>query len=332
VTTHVDVIVVGQGLAGTALAWHHRWRGRRVLVLDREDTPTPSRVAAGLLTPVTGRRLVPAPGWHHLRSAAAEFYRRVEVDTGRRFFYEDGAVRLFTGRAERELFDRRTDPGFRALVRTPSETDDAAVAAPLGGFEMPSAAQVDVPAYLTASRARFAADGGYRFAAVDPARDVELNPGGVVLPKLGVTAGVLFFCDGPAAVGNPWLADLRWNPAAGEILTVRVPGLVERRVVHCGVWLAPAGDGLFRAGSTYRWDDLHPEPTDAGREEIVAKLSAFLRLPFEVVGHEAAVRPVLADGRPIAGWHPLHPRIGFVNGLGSKGALLAPSLAARLVG
>src|ERR1700754_85545 len=52
-----DFVIVGQGLAGTALAWHLRWRRFRVLVLDRRDAVTSSRVAAGLLTPITGKRL-----------------------------------------------------------------------------------------------------------------------------------------------------------------------------------------------------------------------------------------------------------------------------------
>ena len=48
----MDVVVVGQGFAGTALAWQLRWRGASVLVVDRGDPDTASKVAAGLLTPM----------------------------------------------------------------------------------------------------------------------------------------------------------------------------------------------------------------------------------------------------------------------------------------
>ena len=152
---------------------------------------------------------------------------------------------------------------------------------------------------------------------------------GVRLPRLGVFARCVVFCQGFAARDNPWCAAVRFAPAKGEVLTVRVPGVVEARVVHRGVWLAPAGGDLYRAGSTYDRADLTPAPTAAGREQIVARLRLLLRVPFEIVGNAAAVRPIVEGGRPVFGTHPGRPRIGYFNGLGSKGVLHAPAEAAR---
>lgn len=114
------------------------------------------------------------------------------------------------------------------------------------------------------------------------------------------------------------------------MLTVRVPGLSETRVVHRGIWLAPLGGDLFRAGATYTWEPLDSVPTPDGRAEIERKLRAFLKLPFEVVGHAAAVRPVIDAGFPVLGRHPQRPHIAYFNGLGSKGSLLAPFFAEQL--
>ena len=52
-----DVIIVGQGLAGTTLAWHLREAGQRVLVIDACEPVTSSKIAAGLITPITGQRV-----------------------------------------------------------------------------------------------------------------------------------------------------------------------------------------------------------------------------------------------------------------------------------
>ena len=83
--------------------------------------------------------------------------------------------------------------------------------------------------------------------------------------------------------------------------------------------------------ATYEWDDLTPTPTAAGREKLEARLRSFLKLPFEVVGHRAGVRPISADRNPILGIHPAEPRVVCFTGLGSKGVLLAPFFAAQLV-
>ena len=48
----VDFLIIGQGLAGSALAIELLGRGKRVLVVDRMDQRSSSRVAAGLITPL----------------------------------------------------------------------------------------------------------------------------------------------------------------------------------------------------------------------------------------------------------------------------------------
>ena len=71
-------------------------------------------------------------------------------------------------------------------------------------------------------------------------------------------------------------------------------------------------------------------PTARGRDEIASRLRQFLRLPFEVIDHTAAVRPVMEDQRPVVGLHHEFPQLGVLNGFGSKGSLLAPYFAEQL--
>jgi glycine oxidase len=328
--TAFDFIIVGQGLAGTALAWRLRWSGCRVLVLDRGDAITSSRIAAGLLTPITGKRLALTWRFADLWPVAVAFYRRVEAETGETFFSERPMVRLFQNDEEREVFAKRAETEFRGLVRQPEPLVTADwFANPLGGFEMTSAGQLATERYLDASRAAFERDGGFRVAEVDPS-DIRLPPDGVRLPRFGVEARALIFCEGFAPRPNPWFPTVRFNAVKGEILTLRISGLTEERVVHRGVWLMPVGDEVFRAGSTYDRDALDCVPTHRGRGEIVVRLREFLRLPFDVIDHTAAVRPVVEDQRPVVGVHPEYPRLGIFNGLGSKGALHAPHFAGQL--
>ena len=55
-----------------------------------------------------------------------------------------------------------------------------------------------------------------------------------------------------------------------------------------------------------------------------------ISIPFEVVDHNAAVRPITVGQRPRLGLHPQHPHVGYFNGLSSKGSLLAPYYAEML--
>jgi len=328
-----DFVIIGQGLAGTTLAWHLRWRGYRTVVLDREAAVTSSRVAAGLITPITGKRLAKSWRFDELYAAAGEFYPRVEAATGARFFSRRPIVRLFRDGREREIFARRADGEFRGLVgRAGPVVDPAWFDAPLGGFEMTAAGRVAVAHYLDASRDHFRRDSGYRPADVRIDSDLRVGRDGVVFPRLGIATGRVILCQGFEAARSPWFGSVPFAPAKGDILTLRVPGLTEDRVVNRGVWIAPDGGGLYRAGSTYDRDAPDDTPTPAARAEIVSRLGEFLRLPVEVVGHAAAVRPVVDERKPVLGLHPASDRVGVFNGLGSKGSLLAPFYAAHFAG
>jgi glycine oxidase len=328
-----DAIVVGQGLAGTALAWNLTWRHQRVLVIDRDEPVTSSRVAAGLMTPITGKKLVPSWRWERFWNSATTFYRRVEQQTSSAFFYPQRIVRLLAIPQEQQYFAKRVESELAGLIQQPeplvsaAEFDDS-----LGGFEMIEGGRLAVLAYLAASREYFQSHDAVLKSEFDLSSDVELTANGIRIPRLEMTARRLIFCQGIDATSNRWFQNMDFKPAKGEILTVRIEGLAEERIVSHGIWLMPLGNGLFRAGATYEWKNLDSNPTNAARVEICQRLRDFLRLPFEVVGHDAAVRPILRHYYPVVTVHRDHPQLGFFNGLGSKGALQSPWLADHFAG
>ncbi len=330
----VDTIVIGQGLAGTAVAWWLLWSGERVVVLDREEAVTSSRVAAGLVTPITGQRFVKSWKWDHFWETAVTYYRRVEAELDIDCFRITPMVRFLTSPEEVARFHQRClDPAFEQLVQTTIhpviELTDCQQ--PHGGFVMPVTGQLDVSAYLMASRARFQATDSYRTASLDLMHDLEVTPTGVRLPRLQLAARSLIFCEGIGAQGNPWFSKVTFKPAKGEILTVRIPGWNEDRVLHRGIWIAPTRGGDYRVGATYEWKQLDHQPTEAARDELEARLRECLRRPYEVIAQAAAIRPIHQHQYPVLGLHPDVPQLGYLNGLGSKGTLQAPRCAQQLV-
>ncbi|CAN5305211.1 FAD-dependent oxidoreductase [soil metagenome] len=302
-----EFVILGAGLAGCTLAWQLKWRNVPVRLVDRCDTVTASKVAAGLITPITGKRFALDPHFESQFAAAVAFYRRVEAETGERFFHQPGAVRFFRSADEREHFDAKRG----LLAKHVADAQPAipeGVVAPFGAMAMPYASRLDVAAYLTVSRQILNCHDG-TFDTSTTATGID--------------------CTGIGAFREQRLTSTLFQPAKGEILTLRIPGLKESRILHHGIWLAPLGDELYRCGATYSWDELDDVPTVAGRDELVTKLSAFLKLPFEVISHDAATRPITVDRQPIL--MQVSDRHWAFNGLGSKGALLAPSTAAMMV-
>src|SRR5215210_7633736 len=54
----IDYLIIGQGLCGTFLSYYLLKAGKSVIVIDENKPCTASKVASGVINPVTGRRIV----------------------------------------------------------------------------------------------------------------------------------------------------------------------------------------------------------------------------------------------------------------------------------
>ena len=63
------------------------------------------------------------------------------------------------------------------------------------------------------------------------------------------------------------------------------------------------------------------------KDELISLLQKIISVPFEVVQHNASIRPTVQGRRPFIGLHPLQNNVGIFNGLGTKGVMLAPFFA-----
>ena len=324
-----DFIIAGQGIAGTMLGLELEARGSNILVVDNGHATSSTRVAAGLITPLTGKRLALTWRAREMLAAAIPAYRKLEEKWSVRLLEEIPTSRIFQNPEEEQLWAaRQSDPAYADFLgdRIAQENVSKWVNAPHGGAWVKGSGWVNLPRLLDRARLEWSAQGQLISTQLNPAQ-VKSVPGGVKTP-VG-TARMLIWCDGYRAEHNPSLEGLAFRSARGDILTLRC-NLPSDRIWNAGVFVQPHGGGLFKVGATYDWDHLEPVPSPAGREELEEKLRALLRVPFEVVSHEAGVRPVAVQRVPVAGRHPNRPGIAAFNGLGSKGTLQAPAVAHML--
>jgi glycine/D-amino acid oxidase-like deaminating enzyme len=142
-----------------------------------------------------------------------------------------------------------------------------------------------------------------------------------------LSAERVIFCEGAAVTKNPFFPDLPMKPVKGETLAFSCPDLeLPHSIFHNGKWLLPYGNKRFRIGATYDELDLTEKPTAAAKTTLLEGLSQLLTEvpPLKVEQHLAGLRPSTVDARPILGAHPAAQGLYLLNGLGSKGASLAP--------
>lgn len=326
-----DFLIIGQGLAGTALAWRLLERGRSFLIVDRNEPLTSSKVAAGLVTPITGMRLSVNWNFESLYPEALMFYRRIEKRLGVKFYFPRPYVRLFKDELERDLWNKRAaEDSVTRLAFAPTNrplVDESVFANPIGGFRQKHAGYLDTAAYLEASRRFFESLVCWAQAEIKP-EDIDL--GGDQVRWRGVSFDAVVFCQGAEAAKHPLFDWVPFAAARGTVLSLQAD-IEGRHIVNHGCWLLSREDGTFRAGATYELRFVEPHtPGILAMKDLQQRLASLLKVKFRITGSQTAVRPIVKRRRALIGRHPGDPRAVFFNGLGSKGVLRAPFIARRL--
>lgn len=302
------ILIVGQGLAGTVLGLGFERAGLGFEIADAGHEHAASTAAAGIINPITGRRLVKAPQIEELFPLAHTAYLAMEKQLGVSLWRELRVRRLFRDARERRIFAEKQVRGD--LAPFASEADEA-------GFWIAPAARVDVPALLTAARTRWLKARILQETTVDWAR---LDP----------TFELVIDCTGGAARHGPFAAlNLAWSK--GETLQIDVPGQDPAVILNRGLWLLPLNAGTAWVGATHEPGVADTKPTVAARESLLTAATGLTGGRVNLRAQFAGVRLTTANKLPVAGRHPANARLGICSALGGRGALFAPWLARQWV-
>jgi D-amino-acid dehydrogenase len=346
-----DVVVVGGGLVGTALAYELATAGVRVALVDRHDAARATDAGAGILSPESTSNADPA--WFGLAMAAGEHYRRtvpVLEDGGRRGtgYAVTGLLRVAFREWEDDLFATTIR---LARARCPEQVEEITPAEATRRF--PPLGEMRA-AWCSARAARV--DGRDMTAALLDAAlaaGATVVPGSVVaLQSSGSRVDAVVLADGSALHGDATVvAGGAWTPAIGDQLGVAIPVTpVRGQIVHVrldGVdtsewpivspllsqYMVPWPGGRVVVGATLEPDaGFDARPTAAGMRQLFGEM---LRLApgladATFVEIRAGLRPVSADDVPVLGFLTGWDNAYVCTGHGADGLLLGP-YSARLV-
>lgn len=339
-------LIVGQGIAGTLLTHFLLKADQNVLVIDNHHLGSSSQAAAGIINPITGRRYVKSWRVDELLPFAKQTYHELEDLLQIKFYFDRNVIRTFAhAKEENDWLLHSIEPGYQKYVADRADIGNyKGKTTPTFGYgEVLHGAQVDLPILIKSFREGLEKQGR---VVEEEAFDFEQ----LIIEELGIrykniTADVIIFCEGAKAKENPYFNYLPFHGDKGEALVVHIPNAGFEKILKQHLFIVPLErrdrllksampdqpatpyQDLYWVGTTNQARYTDDFPSEEGKNYLLKHLQNLLTIPFEVVDHLAAVRPTVRDRRPFLGLHPEFPQLAIFNGLGTKGASLAPFFA-----
>ncbi len=323
-----DYIIVGQGIAGSCLAYELLERGKRITIFDDSWKDAACLVAAGVINPITGKRLVKS--WRSVvaHPYAKNFFRNLEKRLGESFFHDRRILQLCKSEEESTLWAERSEiEGYRefmggfTVANSFGDLNDSK-----GSYFIEHSAWVETRVAMSALKKYFQS----RNVLIEEKFDYSnLRFGRDLISYGNFNARKIIFCEGWQVLQNPFFSWLPYRPAKGEILELRSDADIPSHIIHRGNWIMKNSPDTFRMGSTWDRVNLNSIPTKEGERELSAALPNIFKreIKVEIVNHFAGVRPCTATTRPHLGESPTDSRLLSFNGFGSKGYALSPYFA-----
>jgi glycine/D-amino acid oxidase-like deaminating enzyme len=321
-------MIIGQGLAGSAVAIHLLNLGKKVVVFDVINENSASRIAAGLFNPITGKNKVKTWLAEETFSYLHEFYPLVESMINRKFFHPVGVFHPFSSIQEQnEWMARSSEPGLKEFIRSITvKSEKRGIKDEFGGVVINKAGYINTGVYLDGVRQLLIEQDAFVDEAV---QEEDLKPEKDSVRYRNWMADRVIFCTGTGSLESKWFKQVPIISLKGETLLIKGEE-IGNQVVNRGVYIVPQGSEIYNVGATYQLGDTSPVITGKGRDELIEKLKMVIAFDFEIVNQQWGMRPTTHDRRPIIGVHAASNRLVYFNGMGTKGVSISPYFAREL--
>jgi len=324
----VDYIVVGLGLAGLAFV-EELMAAKKTFLVFEDDSQTSSLVAGGVYNPVILKRFTPVWNAKEQLKVALPFYKKIEeklqITIDQKFVIKKAFKSI---EDQNTWFEACDKPKLMAyLDPTLDRQKYEGVIADFKFGNVHETGRIDTKKLVEAYRKYLEEQQAIRFENFE---HQHLHIGNENVTYKEVNASKIVFCEGYGLKENPFFNYLPLNEAKGELLTIHAPALNIDFLLKSTLFLLPLGDDLYKVGATFNWTDKTSIPSKEGKEELVEKLKKVINVPYTIVSQSAGIRPTVAGRRPLVGVHPIHDQLVVLNGLGTRGVMIGPTVAKNL--
>jgi glycine/D-amino acid oxidase-like deaminating enzyme len=318
-----DVLIIGQGLAGTVLGETFVQRGKSVFFIDQGHEGASSMVAAGMMNPMVFKRINKSWKVDDLLPTAVSFYKTLEQKIGQNMFCEYNILKFFANEAYKNAWNSKVDDN-KYINKAEEQYPNKLISNDYGFGRVTNCSRVVLSSMLTTYRDQLRSENALLEETFEP-KHLNIEKG----HYKDIKFSWVVLCLGHTGAVCELFGWLPLRKTKGELLKIKAVQMKSDDLLNKGFFVVPVGNDEYVVGSTYDWNDKTTNPTQQGKNQIEEKLSKLYAGSYEIIEHTAGLRPTVIDRRPLIGLHPRHKNLGIFNGLGTKGVLIAPYFASQ---
>jgi glycine/D-amino acid oxidase-like deaminating enzyme len=322
------LLIVGQGIAGTALAIHLLNEDIDLTIIDDGHKSASTTIAGGIMDPISGRRLAQSIMQEEAFPYAIDWYKRLEVTLNTSFLTPLSIRRYLNDPITYSYYLKKRDKApFNQLFESHFDHSDTTYPfTNTNGGIISSGYRLNFQQFLSASKEYLVNVCDYRTEAFSHDHLTHTATG---VHYRGETFDHIIFCEGFRIKDNPFFNWLRYAHVKGDMFILDIPDLKCDELIVDSNWLLPLGNDKYMFGATYDRHNHLLFPSKAANQTLVDSLETLFIKPltYRIECQLSGVRPSLSDFKPIAFRHPTLTHISVVNCYGSKGSIIAPYIA-----
>ncbi len=324
----VDYIIVGLGLAGLAFAEELSAANKSFIVFE-DSSQISSLVAGGIYNPVILKRFSPVWNAQSQLNTAMPFYEKLEQKLNTTFDTKFVTKKVFKSiEDQNNWFAAIDNPKLAPFLDSKLDHQKRKEIKAYFGFgNVKQTGRIDTKKLVATYRSYLEKEGKIHFENFEYQK-IKFKKN--YLTYKGFETKRIVFCEGFGLHKNIFFNYLPLNEVKGELLTIHAPNLNIDFQLKSTLFVVPLGNDLYKVGATFNHKDKTSIPSKEGREELVAKLDKVLNVPYKIVSQSAGVRPTVKDRRPLVGVQPAFTSLAVLNGLGTRGVMIAPTVAKEL--
>ncbi|APG65191.1 FAD-dependent oxidoreductase [Tenacibaculum todarodis] len=324
----VDYIIVGLGLAGLAFAEELVENNKSFIVFE-DSSQTSSLVAGGVYNPVILKRFTPVWNAKEQLAVALPFYKQLEAKFNTKFDQKFTTKKVFKSiEDQNNWFEASDKPKLVDYIDPNLDTKSYnGVLADFSFGNVKETGRIDTKKLVETYRNYLESENAIRFEKFEH-QQIKFQENTVKYEE--IEANNIVFCEGFGVTENPFFNKLPLNEAKGELITIHAPELDIDFLLKSTLFVLPLGDNIYKVGATFNWTDKTSNPSEEGKKELVEKLEKVINVPYKIIEQTAGIRPTVAGRRPLVGVHPTYKKLVVLNGLGTRGVMIAPTVAKQL--